>query len=193
MPALIVSPVTSSSGGFSVNRDHAAVVIGIDQPIAGRVHDAGHDDGGFRLLVFVITDDVEQVGVGKNVAVQDDCRIVDQVFGRLESARSAPRQVFMGVAHGDPVLHAVTEDIGDLAGLVGEAQDYFGDMRLFYVVYLEKQKRNVCQWHDRLRRVQGQRPQTRPLPAGQYECLNHDLHPFQKHISLSHRVNRPCR
>jgi hypothetical protein len=51
----------------------------------------------------------EQIGVGEDVPIEHDGRVINQVFGCFESAGSAARQVLMGIPHRDSILHAVAE------------------------------------------------------------------------------------
>ena len=72
-----------------------------------------------------------------------------------------------------PSVRAVAEDLLDAPRLVVEAEDDLVDLRhLLQQVDLIVQERPVEDRNDRLRGVDGQRPQPRALPPGQEDRLH---------------------
>jgi hypothetical protein len=63
----------------------------------------------------------------------------------------------MGVPDRNAIFHAIAEDIGDFAGLVGKAENNFRNIRPLDVINLKKEERDVCQRDDGLRYVECQR------------------------------------
>ena len=174
MPALIVSPVTSSSGGFSVKRTTRPSASASTRPYPTGFITRAMTMVASAFLAPVILENVQQVGIGQNIAIEHDRRVVDEVLGSFESARCAARQIFMRIAHRDAILHPVAEDIGDLARLVGKAENDLGNFRPLDVIDLEKKKWNIGQRNNRLGNMQRERAQSCSFSSCEYECFDHD-------------------
>ena len=165
----------------------ASVGRGLDQTVSSRIHDPGHDDGRVGVAFPMVLDYAAQVGVSQHISVEHNRGFVDQVSGASERPGSSPREILVSVTHRDAVVETVAEDVFDLARLVGQAEDYLGDLGALDVVDLKKEKRDVGQGNDGFWRVQGQRTQSRPFPARKNECLDHDPWSVEKHKILSQR------
>ncbi len=165
------------SGNFVFGRlfeepHHPTVAVGLHHAVSAWVHHTRRHDGSVRLVLLMELDDFAKIGIREDISVEYEGRIVNQVFGGLERARSPAREVLVGVAHGYAEFHAIPKDVGDLPRLIGEAQYDLGKAGALDVIDLEEQKRDVRQRNDRLGDVQRQRPEMSPFPARENECLD---------------------
>ncbi len=110
-----------------------------------------------------------QVHRRQHVAVEDDDRLAEPVAGgKLDRAARAERRGLDDVAEMDAEIRPVAEHLFDPPRLVVEAEHDFVDFRhLTKQVDLVPEKRAIENRHDRLGRVQRERPQPRPLATGQ--------------------------
>jgi len=70
----------------------------------------------------------------------------------------------MGVTHCDAIFHAVAENVGDFARLIGKAENDFGDLSPFYVIDLKKEEWNIREGDDRFRHMKARGRKPAPLP-----------------------------
>jgi hypothetical protein len=92
--------------------------IGFDQTVGERVFDRGQDDRCRRLFRPVKFDDLGNIQIAEDVAVEDDGRFADIGGGIFISAARAHRVRFGDEAKIDVVIGAVAEQIFDLIRLV---------------------------------------------------------------------------
>ncbi len=169
----------------------AAVLLGLDEPVGARVLDRRQHDRDDGLSLLVEGDDVLEVDVGEDVAVEDDGPVVDDLTRVLVGARGAERLRLDDVADPHVVMRSVAEDVLDLLWLVGEAEDDVVDVDASEQVQLIGEKRRADERHDGLRGVQRQGPQAGAFSA----CENHGLHrramtPSKENKSLASRTPR---
>ncbi len=123
----MVLTLTSSAPGFSAKRVDAPALAGLDHAVGAGVLDRREDDGGDRAARVVLADDGAEVEVGDDVAVEDDGRLADEVFGELVGAGRAQRLRLDHVVDLDAEVRAVAELLLDLVRLVGERERDVGD------------------------------------------------------------------
>ena len=150
--------------------------VGLDQAVGARVLDRRQDDRRLRLALAVQPQHGAQIDLRQHVAVEDDDRLGQRVAGVADRAAGAERHRLDDVAELDAEAFAFAEDLLDAARLVVQAEDHLVDLRhLPQQIDLVVEKRPVEDRHDRLRRVDGQRPQARALAAGEQNGF-HDNH-----------------
>ena len=133
-------------------------------------------------------DDRAQIELGQHVAVEDDDRFGELVAGVLDRARGAERGWLDDVANLDADLGSVAEDLLDAPRLVVEAQDDFVDLgHLLEQVELVVEERPVENGHDRLRRMNRERPESRALAPGEEDRLHDDPRSYTMVECGSHR------
>ena len=114
-----------------------------------------------------------EVDLRQHVAVEHDDRFGQRVAGVADRAAGAERHRLDDVAELEAEALAVAEDLLDPARLVVQAEDDLVDLRhLPQQVDLVVEERPIEDRHDRLRRVDGQRPQPRALAAGEKNGLH---------------------
>ena len=108
-----------------------------------------------------------QVHLGEHVAVEHDDRVGHARRRELHRASGAERRRLDDVADLDAERRAVAEDVFDAARLVVQAQDDLVDLgNLPDEIDLVVEEGPIEDRHDRLRRMQGQRPQPCAFSAG---------------------------
>ena len=149
------------------------VRVGLDQPVGARIVDRRQHDRRLGLALAVQPQHGAEIDLRQHVAVEDDDRLGQRVAGIADGAAGAERHRLDDVAELDAEAFALAEDLLDAARLVVQAEDDFVDLRhLPQQVDLVIEKRPVEDRHDRLRRVDGQRPQPRALAAGEQNGLH---------------------
>ena len=83
----------------------------------------------------------------------------------------------MGVPHRNPVIMPSPKISGDLARLIGEAEDDLRDSRALDVIDLEKQKGDIGQRDNRFGYVSARGRNLAPFPPASIKCLDHDFMP----------------
>ncbi len=99
--------------------------------------------------------DCFEIEIGENVAVEDDSRLANQIFGKLVSAGRSHRLGLDGVFELHTEIRAVAEQLLDLVGLIRERECDIRDAGAAQRVDLIKQKRSITNRNDWLRRVNG--------------------------------------
>ena len=149
---------------------HVAVGVGLDQAVGARVVDRRQHDGRLGLALAVQREHRAQIDLGQHVAVEDDHRLGQRVAGVADGAAGAERHRLDDVAELEAEAVAVAEDLLDAPRLVVQAEDDLVDLgHLPQQIDLVVEKRPVEDRHDRLRRVDRQRPQARALAAGEQD------------------------
>jgi len=147
--------------------------IGFDQSEGGRVLDRGQHDGGLRLTLAMQPDDRAEVDLRQHVAVENHDGFREVVAGIPDGAGGPEWRRLDDVPDLDAQLRPVPEDLLDAAGLIVEAEDDLVDLRhLLQQVELIVEKRPVEDRDNRFWRVDGERPQPRPLPSGEKDRLH---------------------
>src|SRR3954452_12300499 len=114
-----------------------------------------------------------EINVGQHIAVEHDDRIGQRDGGISDRAAGAKRHRLDDIPQTDAQVRALAEDLLDPPRLVVEAENDLVDFRnLLEEIDLVIQKRSVENRNDRLRRVNRQWPEPRPLPAGEKNGLH---------------------
>ena len=149
----------------------------------GVVHRRQHDRRA-RLALAVQPQHGRQVHLGQHVAVEHDDRLGERVAGIAHGAAGAERRRLDDVADLDADARAVAEHVLDPPRLVVQAEDDFVDLRhLLQQVDLVVQKRPIEDRHDRLGRVERERPQPRAFAPGEQD----GLHDNRRSYPMRHR------
>ena len=112
------------------------------------------------------------VEVGEDVAVEHQEALVEQVLGELQRPARAERLGLLDVAQPHAVRAAVAEHVADAAGEEAAGHDHVVHAVAAQPLEHEGDERAVDERHDRLRDRRGQRPQPRPLAAGEDQRLH---------------------
>src|SRR5262249_41185340 len=144
-----------------------AVRAGLDQAVRAGVLDRDHRDGRHRLLFAVIRDELGDVDVGQDVAVEDYGSLVQALLRVFESPGGAHRRDLDDVANAQPKVLAGAENALDLIRLIRERKRDVFDLGLLEQLDLIKKKRTIGEGDYRFRRMNCQRSQARPFSACQ--------------------------
>ena len=144
-----------------------ALRVGLDQAVGARVLDRRQHDGRLRLALAVQPQHGAEINVGQHVAVEDHDRIGQRIASVADCAAGAERHRLDHIAKPDAEPGAFSEDLFDAPRLIVQAEDDLVDFRhLLEKIDLVVEKRPVQDGHNRLRRVDRQRPEPGALPAG---------------------------
>ena len=151
---------------------HATVGLELHQTVRGGVVDRHEIDGRRRLPLLVGAEHGGEVEIGEHVSVHDDHAPADQVGGVPHAARRAERLPLDDIAqpHGAEVL--LGHDRADRLGPVRDGEDHVPHPVRAEHPELVGEERHVQQRDDRLRPLEGQRPEPGPQSPGQ----DHRLH-----------------
>ena len=152
--------------------------IGLDQPVGPRVVDRRQHDRRLGLALAVEAQHGREIDIGQHVAVEDDDRFGQRVAGVADRAAGPERHRLDDVAEPHAEPFTFTEDLLDPPRLIVEAEDDFVDLRnLLQQIDLVIEERPIEDRHDRLGRVDRERPQPRAFPSGEQDGL-HVNQPF---------------
>ena len=93
------------------------------------------------VLLSMMCDDGSEIDVRQHVAVEDDSRGIDVLFGVLECASGSKRRSFNGISNPDPVIGTVFQQVFDLSRLIGQAQNDLADTGTAHQIDLIQQER----------------------------------------------------
>ena len=148
------------------------VRVRLYQAIGGRVVHRCQDKRRCRLPFPVTVDDGPEVQRRQDVPVEHDCRRIDPSFGILESPAGPERRPFHRITDQYTVVGTILQQVFDLAGLVGQAENDLRDPGALHQVDLVEKERPVGDRYNGLRCVQRKRPEAGPLTS----CKNQSLH-----------------
>ena len=112
-----------------------------------------------------------EVGVGEDVAVEDEDRPAREVGGVADAAPGAERLLLHDVAQGDPQVAGVTEGLAHVVHPVRARQDDVADPVLAEQRDLVGEEGAIEERHHRLGPGEGERPEPRALSPGQDDRL----------------------
>jgi hypothetical protein len=150
-----------------------SIRVGLDEPVRrGVLHRREHDSGAGGALSMQTQHGVHVHG-RHDIAVEDNER-VRYPLGRVPNrAAGAERRRLDNVAQPYACALAIPEHLLDTPRLVVQAQnDLINFRHLAQKVNLVVQKRPIEDGHDRLRRMNRQRAEARPLAAGKQNGLH---------------------
>jgi hypothetical protein len=154
---------------------HAAIRLELDQTVSGGILDGREVDRRLRAARLVRAEHRRQVEVGEHVPVQHHDPAVDQVRGVPHAPRRAERVALDNVPQAHRAEILLGHDRADRLRPVGDGEDHVAHAVRAEHRELVGEKRDVQQRHDRLRPLEGQRPEPRSQPSGQDHGLyGHD-------------------
>jgi hypothetical protein len=116
-----------------------------------------------------------EVHIGEDVAVEHEEALVEQLLGVLERAAGPQRRRLFDVAQPDAHRGPVAEHRAHPVGHEPAGEDDVVDAVPTQPLDHVGDERAVHQGHDRLGHGGGERPQPRPLPAGEDQRLHKAL------------------
>ena len=147
--------------------DPPAVRARLDQAVCARVIDRGRRDGRHCALFAVIRDEIGDVDVGQDVAVEDYGRLIQALLRVFVSPGGAHRRGLDDIANVQSEVLASAENALDLIRLIRKRKRDVFDPGLFEQLELIKKKRTIGEWDYRFRRMNCQRPQARAFSTCQ--------------------------
>jgi hypothetical protein len=147
--------------------------IGFHETVRFGVFDRRQHDRRARPAFSMQSEDLRQIDLRQHVAVEHNDRLREAVGRVLHRTTCTEGRWLHDVPDPDAHGRPVAEDLLDLMGPEVQAQDDLVDLRhLLEEVELVMEKRPVEDRHDRLRRMNRERPQARPHTPGQKDRLH---------------------
>jgi len=140
-----------------------SLLVGLDEPIGGRVGNGGQDDGRGCPRGPVPGDHSGEIDVRQDVSVEHDSGGVEVGLGILDGAPGAQGRVLHGVVESRARAVSRAEDRSDLVGLVGDREHHLADAHLRQEVELVAQEGAVHDGHHGFWGRQGQGPEAGSL------------------------------
>src|SRR5260221_7868201 len=168
-----------------------AGAVGLARAVRARVARRRQHDRRLRLALAVKPQHGREIHLRQDVAVEDDDRFGERVPRVADGAAGAERHRLDDIPDADAESFPLAENLLDAARLVVETEDDLVDLRdLPQEIDLVVQERPVQDRHDRLGRVDRQRPQPRALSSGEQDGL-HDNLQFYAFDRIATRINPP--
>ena len=156
---------------------HAAVGLELDEAVGGGVLDGHEIDRRRRAAGLVRPEHRGEVELREHVPVHDDHAPVDEVGGVPHAARRAERVPLDDVPQPDLPEALPGHDLPDRLGPVRDGQDHVPHAVGAEQPELVGEERHVQQRDDRLRPLEGQRPEPGPQAPGQDDGLDGHTRP----------------